>query len=112
MHCRKLWRCASHDAACDPERSGPLDSRTTSRGESSTWRGSGGSPFRMPVTDELPPADAARLVAKVKEMGLYGLDIPPQYGGPEIDPSARVHPDARIGSGTVVGPFAVIGEKV
>ena len=27
----------------------------------------------------------ARLVDKVKEMGLYGLDTPPEYGGPEID---------------------------
>jgi acyl-CoA dehydrogenase len=42
-----------------------------------------------PDADELPPADAARLVAKVKEMGLYGLDIPPQYGGPEIDLTTR-----------------------
>src|SRR5262252_9051759 len=38
-----------------------------------------------PDADELPPEDAARLVGKVKEMGLYGLDIPPEYGGPEID---------------------------
>ncbi len=35
--------------------------------------------------DELAAADRARLTAKVKEMGLYGLDIPPQFGGPEID---------------------------
>ena len=35
--------------------------------------------------DELAAADHARLTAKVKEMGLYGLDIPPQLGGPEID---------------------------
>jgi alkylation response protein AidB-like acyl-CoA dehydrogenase len=38
-----------------------------------------------PDADELPAEDAARLVGKVKEMGLYGLDIPPEYGGPEID---------------------------
>ena len=38
-----------------------------------------------PDADELPPADRERLVAKVKAMGLYGLDIPPEYGGPEID---------------------------
>jgi alkylation response protein AidB-like acyl-CoA dehydrogenase len=38
-----------------------------------------------PDADELPAADFTRLVAKVKEMGLYGLDIPPQYGGPELD---------------------------
>ena len=30
-----------------------------------------------PDADELPAADRTRLVAKVKEMGLYGLDIPP-----------------------------------
>src|SRR5262245_12574945 len=38
-----------------------------------------------PDADELPAQDHARLVEKVKAMGLYGLDIPPQYGGPEID---------------------------
>ena len=42
-----------------------------------------------PDADELPGADAQRLVAKVKEMGLYGLDIPPEYGGPEIDLMTR-----------------------
>ena len=29
-----------------------------------------------PDASELPPEDHARLVAKVKDMGLYGLDIP------------------------------------
>jgi alkylation response protein AidB-like acyl-CoA dehydrogenase len=38
-----------------------------------------------PDADELPAADHARLVEKVKAMGLYGLDIPPAYGGPELD---------------------------
>jgi len=38
-----------------------------------------------PDADELAPADRERLVGKVKAMGLYGLDIPPEYGGPEID---------------------------
>jgi alkylation response protein AidB-like acyl-CoA dehydrogenase len=38
-----------------------------------------------PDAAELEDSDKARLVAKVKEMGLYGLDIPPEYGGPEID---------------------------
>ena len=42
-----------------------------------------------PDADELPAADRTRLVAKVKEMGLYGLDIPPEYGGPEIDLPTR-----------------------
>ena len=38
-----------------------------------------------PDASELDPADHDRLVAKVKAMGFYGLDIPPEYGGPEID---------------------------
>ena len=38
-----------------------------------------------PDADELPPEELARLVDIVKEMGLYGLDTPPEYGGPDID---------------------------
>jgi alkylation response protein AidB-like acyl-CoA dehydrogenase len=38
-----------------------------------------------PDASALEPEDHERLVAKVKEMGLYGLDIPPEYGGPDID---------------------------
>ena len=38
-----------------------------------------------PDEDTLPPDDHARMVEKTKEMGLYGLGIPPEYGGPEID---------------------------
>ena len=38
-----------------------------------------------PDASELEPADHDRLVAQVKEMGFYGLDIPPAYGGPDID---------------------------
>lgn len=38
-----------------------------------------------PDASELDPADHDRLVAKVKAMGFYGLDIPPEYGGPDID---------------------------
>jgi len=38
-----------------------------------------------PDADALPPEDHARLTGKVKQMGLYGLDIPPEYGGPDID---------------------------
>ncbi|MFQ5381938.1 MAG: acyl-CoA dehydrogenase family protein, partial [Dehalococcoidia bacterium] len=33
-----------------------------------------------PDASELQPDDHARLVAMVKEMGFYGLDIPPEYG--------------------------------
>jgi len=43
-----------------------------------------------PDASELPEEDRARLVAKVKAMGLYGLDIPAEYGGPGIDMSTRV----------------------
>lgn len=38
-----------------------------------------------PDADELLPADAERLSAKTKAMGLYGLDIPVEYGGPDLD---------------------------
>lgn len=38
-----------------------------------------------PDADELDPADRARLIEKTRAMGLYGLDIPPAYGGPDID---------------------------
>lgn len=42
-----------------------------------------------PDADELPAEDFARLKAKVQAMGLYGLDIPPEYGGPELDLPTR-----------------------
>ena len=38
-----------------------------------------------PDADEIEPADRARLIEKTKAMGLYGLDIPPAFGGPDID---------------------------
>ena len=38
-----------------------------------------------PDADELDPEDRTRLIEKTKEMGLYGLDIPPAFGGPDID---------------------------
>ena len=38
-----------------------------------------------PDADELPEADRRRLTEKTRAMGLYGLDIPPEFGGPEID---------------------------
>lgn len=38
-----------------------------------------------PDASELDAADHDRLAAKVKAMGFYGLDIPPEYGGPDID---------------------------
>ena len=38
-----------------------------------------------PDADELERDDRERLIDKTKAMGLYGLDIPPEYGGPEID---------------------------
>ena len=37
-----------------------------------------------PDADALDAADRDRLISKTKEMGLYGLDIPPEYGGPDI----------------------------
>ncbi len=38
-----------------------------------------------PDADSLKVEDRTRLVEKTKAMGLYGLDIPPEYGGPELD---------------------------
>jgi alkylation response protein AidB-like acyl-CoA dehydrogenase len=38
-----------------------------------------------PDADEIDPADRDRLVEKTKAMGLYGLGIPAEYGGPDID---------------------------
>lgn len=38
-----------------------------------------------PDASALEPEDQERLVAKVKAMGFYGLDIPLEYGGPDID---------------------------
>jgi alkylation response protein AidB-like acyl-CoA dehydrogenase len=43
-----------------------------------------------PDASELPPEDFARLSAKVKQMGYWGLDIPAEYGGPGIDLTTRV----------------------
>lgn len=38
-----------------------------------------------PDADELAAEDFQRLTEKVKAMGLYGLDTPPEFGGPDID---------------------------
>ena len=38
-----------------------------------------------PDADELPSEKLSELVEKTKEMGLHGLDTPPEFGGPEID---------------------------
>ena len=38
-----------------------------------------------PDASELEPADRERLIGITKEMGLYGLDIPVEFGGPDID---------------------------
>ena len=38
-----------------------------------------------PDADELPEADRLRLTDQTRAMGLHGLDIPPEFGGPDID---------------------------
>ena len=42
-----------------------------------------------PDAGELAPSDHDRLVAKVRQMGFYGLDIPAELGGPGIDLTTR-----------------------
>ena len=42
-----------------------------------------------PDADELLEADRKRLTDQTRAMGLYGLDIPPEFGGPDIDLVAR-----------------------
>lgn len=42
-----------------------------------------------PDADELDPETLSKLVDKTKKMGLYGLDTPPEYGGPEINMVTR-----------------------
>jgi alkylation response protein AidB-like acyl-CoA dehydrogenase len=42
-----------------------------------------------PDADELEPEDRARLIAMVRQMGFYGLDIPVEYGGPGVDIATR-----------------------
>lgn len=42
-----------------------------------------------PDADQLQPDDEARLKAMVEDMGLYGMGIPPEYGGPEINMVTR-----------------------
>jgi UDP-N-acetylglucosamine acyltransferase len=59
----------------------------------------------------------ATLLMAVAEGPPSGFHLRPEgYGGQaalrQIDPDARVHPDAVVGDGTSVGPFAVIGPAV
>ena len=38
-----------------------------------------------PDASHVEPEDHARLVEKTRAMGLYGLGIPPEFGGPDVD---------------------------
>jgi acyl-CoA dehydrogenase len=42
-----------------------------------------------PDADSLETSDRERLIEKVKQMGLYGMDIPEEFGGPGIDMVTR-----------------------
>jgi alkylation response protein AidB-like acyl-CoA dehydrogenase len=42
-----------------------------------------------PDADEVPPDELKRLQKITQDMGLFGLDTPPEYGGPEIDVVTR-----------------------
>ena len=66
-----------------------------------------------PDASELSPEDHARLVAKVKAMGLYGIDIPAEYGGPGIDMTTRVLMAIEMGqhrAGLYMPCYGVFGE--
>src|ERR1051326_7610114 len=43
-----------------------------------------------PDAADLEPEDYKRLVEKTKAMGLFGIDIPKEFGGPDIDIVTRV----------------------
>ena len=43
-----------------------------------------------PDASELPDEDYKRLTEKTKAMGLFGIDIPKEFGGPDIDIVTRV----------------------
>jgi alkylation response protein AidB-like acyl-CoA dehydrogenase len=43
-----------------------------------------------PDASEIEAADYARLTDKTKAMGLFGIDIPKEFGGPDIDIVTRV----------------------
>lgn len=42
-----------------------------------------------PDASELKPADYVRLKKKVQDLGLYGMDIPVEFGGPGLDVTTR-----------------------
>lgn len=42
-----------------------------------------------PDAGELPAADRGRLEAKARDMGLFGMDIPAEFGGPGLDVMTR-----------------------
>ena len=66
-----------------------------------------------PDASELPEEDRIRLVNKVKAMGLYGIDIPAEYGGPGIDMTTRVLLAIEMGqhrAGLYMPCYGVFGE--
>ena len=44
-----------------------------------------------PDADEVDHDTYSKLVEKTKAMGLYGLDTPPEYGGPDISTVSYTH---------------------
>lgn len=60
------------------------------------------------------PIVRARAAAEVEGQAVAEAELVLVVSGPgiQIDAAARVHPQATLGAGTIVGPFAVIGPKV
>ncbi len=75
-----------------------------------------GDKLRLEVTldGRRGPIVRAKAAAEVEGQAVAEAELVLVVNGSavQIDSAARVHPDARLGKGTVVGPFAVIGPQV
>jgi UDP-3-O-[3-hydroxymyristoyl] glucosamine N-acyltransferase len=67
------------------------------------------------VSEELPPLPTAMLRSKNPYLAFARaielFHAPPQYG-PGIHPTAVIHPSAKIGANSHIGPYVVIDENV
>jgi UDP-N-acetylglucosamine acyltransferase len=75
-----------------------------------------GDRLRLEVTldGRRGPIVRAKAAADVEGQSVAEAELVLVVNGPgvQVDSTARVHSDARLGEGTIIGPFAVIGAKV